>query len=95
MVQVPSRAEFSFGCTPVLAGNSYPTVSLWNLGFNDLDQPVYTKVDGSERSIVLGPSNFSTSGVIEYPLDPPIQFEDGNMLAWLQQETVVRMYSNL
>ena len=69
------------------AGISYPTISLWNF-----DQQVYTKVNGSERSIVLGPANFSTSGVIEYPLDPPIAFEDGNMLAWLQQEDVVHMY---
>ena len=30
--------------------------------------------------------------MIEYPLDPPIEFEDGNMLAWLQQDDVVRMY---
>ena len=75
------------------AGISYPTISLWNLGLNEqMDRQVYTKVNGSERSIVLGPSNFSTSGVIEYPLDPPIEFEEGNMLAWLQQEEVVHMY---
>ena len=73
-------------------GNSYPAISLWNFGLNDQAEPAYIKVDGSERSIVLGPSNFSTSGVIEYPLNPPIHFEDGNMLGWLQQEDMVRMY---
>ena len=73
-------------------GNSYPTISLWNTGLNDQNQLAYIKVDGSERNIVLDPSNFSTSGVIEYPLDPPIQFEIGNRLAWLQQEEVVRTY---
>ena len=72
--------------------NPYPAISLWNPGVNDQLGPVYTKVHGSERSIVLGPSNFSTSGVIEYLLDPPIQFQDGNVLGWLQEEEVVRMY---
>ena len=75
-----------------LTGNSCPTISLWNLGLSDQVGQVYTKVSGSERSIVLGPSNFSASGVIEYPLDPPIHFEDGNMLGWLQQEETVQMY---
>ena len=74
------------------AGISYPTISLWSVGVDDLGKPAYIKVDGSERSIVLGPSNFSTSGVIEYPLDPPLQFEDGNMLGWLQREDVVGIY---
>ena len=46
----------------------------------------------SERSIVLGPSNFSASGVIEYPLDPPIHFKYGNILGWLQQEETVQIY---
>ena len=74
------------------AGISYPNISLWSPGVNNQLGHVYTKVDGSERSIVLGPSNFSTSGVLEYPLDPPIHFENGNMLGWLQQEEVVQMY---
>ena len=72
--------------------DSFPTVSLWTQDMNDQMVPVYTKVDGSERSIVLGPSNFSTRGVFEFPLAPPMEFENGNMLGWLQQGGVIRMY---
>ena len=72
--------------------DSFPTISLWTQDANDQMMPVYAQVDGSERSIVLGPSNFSTSGVFEYVLNPPIEFENGNMLGWFQQGLVVRMY---
>ena len=74
--------------------NRYPQIQLWRP--NNDDPGVYVKVEGSERSIVLGPSNFSTSGVFEYPLDPPIQFVEGDVLGWFQPPvtlSVTRMYS--
>ena len=71
----------------------FPAISLWTC---DMTQTgLCTKVNGSERNIVLGPSNFSTSGVFEYPLNPPVQFTDGDILGWFQPNdiySVVRMY---
>lgn len=74
--------------------NLYPTVSLWRP--INVDTPTeYAKVAGNEQNIVLGPANFSTTGVFDYPLDPPVQFQNGDMLGWFQpkeSESVVRMY---
>lgn len=74
--------------------NSYPQIHLWR-PTNDT-QGAYVKVNGSERRIILGPSDFSTSGIIEYPLDPPIKFVEGDILGCFQppaSQSVVRMYS--
>ena len=74
--------------------NAYPQIHLWRS--TNATQGAYVKVNGSERRIVLGPSNFSTSGIIEYPLDPPIEFIEGDILGCFQPPatlSVVRMYS--
>ena len=50
---------------------------------------------GSERTIYYSTSNVSTSGVYEYPLNPPIPVMSGDLLAISQPEegdSVVRVY---
>ena len=52
-------------------------------------------VTGSERTIYYSTSNVSTSGVYEYPLNPPISVTDEDLLAVSQpsqQNSVVRVY---
>ena len=77
--------------------NLYPQISLQRP--TDSDEPGninYEIVSGSERTVRLTPANFSTNGVFDYPLDPPLEFQAGNVLAWNQPEpgkSVVRMYA--
>ena len=55
----------------------------------------YYLVTGSERTIYYSTSNVSTSGVYEYPLNPPISVMDEDLLAVSQpsqQNSVVRVY---
>ncbi|XP_019855629.1 PREDICTED: uncharacterized protein LOC109584353 [Amphimedon queenslandica] len=55
-------------------------------------------VTGSERTIYYSPSNVSTSGVFEYPLNPPIPVMNGDLLAVSQPpqaSSVVRIYYTL
>ena len=55
----------------------------------------YDLVTGSERTIYYSTSNVSTSGVFEYPLNPPIPVISGDLLAVSQPEqghSVVRFY---
>ena len=40
----------------------------------------YTLVSGSEREIILNADNFSTSGLYNYTLPVPLQFNDGQIL---------------
>ena len=52
-------------------------------------------VTGSERTIYYSTSNVSTSGVFEYPLNPPISVMSGDLLAVsqpLQERSAVRVY---
>ena len=75
----------------------YPEVSLQRP--IDLDEPGpinYEIVSGSERTIRLTPANFSTSGAFDFPLDPPLEFQANDVLAWNQPDpgkSVVRMYA--
>ena len=46
----------------------------------------YDLVTGSERTIYYSTSNVSTSGVYEYPLNPPIPVMSGDLLAVSQPE---------
>ena len=55
----------------------------------------YDLVTGSERTIYYSTSNVSTSGVFEYPLNPPIPVMSGDLLAVSQQKqenSIVRVY---
>ena len=52
----------------------------------------YDLVAGSERYIYYSTSNYSTSGLLEYPLNPPIPVKEGDLLAVSQppaKESVV------
>ena len=75
----------------------YPKVSLQRP--TDIDESGvinYEIVSGSERSVRLTPANFSTSGVFNYPLDPPLEFQENDVLVWNQpdpEKSVVRMYA--
>ena len=55
----------------------------------------YNLVTGSERIIYYSTSNVSTSGVYEYPLNPPISVMSGDLLAVSQppqDRSAVRVY---
>uniref|UniRef100_A0A1X7SXA4 Uncharacterized protein n=1 Tax=Amphimedon queenslandica TaxID=400682 RepID=A0A1X7SXA4_AMPQE len=67
--------------------NLYPSVQVF--------RPNGSLVTGSERTIYYSTSNVSTSGVFEYPLDPPIPVMSGDLLAVSQPpqgDSVVRVY---
>ena len=58
-------------------------------------RPNGSLVTGSERTIYYSTSNVSTSGVFEYPLNPPIPVMSGDLLAVSQpllEASVVRVY---
>ena len=58
-------------------------------------RPNGSLVTGSERTIYYSTSNVSTSGVFEYPLNPPIPVMSGDLLAVSQPsqgDSVVRVY---
>uniref|UniRef100_A0A1X7SU39 Uncharacterized protein n=1 Tax=Amphimedon queenslandica TaxID=400682 RepID=A0A1X7SU39_AMPQE len=67
--------------------NLYPSVQVF--------RPNGSLVTGSERTIYYSTSNVSTSGVFEYPLNPPIPIMSGDLLAVsqpLRGNSVVRVY---
>ena len=58
-------------------------------------RPNGSLVTGSERTIYYSTSNVSTSGVFEYPLNPPIPVMSGDLLAVsqpLRRNSTVRIY---
>lgn len=68
----------------------FPTVQIFRPS-----QLSYNLVTGSERTIYYSTSNVSTSGVFEYPLDPPISVMRGDLLAVSQPyrySSVIRIY---
>ena len=72
--------------------NLYPSVQVFrpNGASNS-----YSVVTGSERTIYYSTSNVSTSGVFEYPLNPPIPVMSGDLLAVSQRtrsNSIVRVY---
>ena len=54
----------------------FPSVQVFRPNGNN-----YNLVTGSERTIYYSTSNVSTSGVYEYPLNPPIPVMSGDLLA--------------
>ncbi|XP_011408661.1 PREDICTED: uncharacterized threonine-rich GPI-anchored glycoprotein PJ4664.02-like [Amphimedon queenslandica] len=73
--------------------NLFPSVRVYRP--NSIDPGKYDLVTGSERTIYYSTSNVSTSGVFEYPLNPPIPVMSGDLLAVsqpLEEESAVRVY---
>ena len=79
--------------TETVDRNQYPEVALWRPIDDDGG---LVRVRGSNRTVRLTAANFSTSGVFDYPLDPPVNFLANDILSWQQPQhakSVVRMYS--
>ncbi|XP_019849285.1 PREDICTED: uncharacterized protein LOC100641922 [Amphimedon queenslandica] len=71
----------------------FPSVQLFRRNGNNNNQ--YPLVADSKRTIYYSTSNFSTSGVFEYPLNPPIPVMSGDLLAVSQpphEESIIRVY---
>ena len=60
--------------------DSFPSVQIWRktAGSN------YVFVPGSERCIFYTTENVSRTGVYDYPLEPPLEVERGDLLAFSQ-----------
>ena len=71
----------------------FPSVQVFRPNDSIVNQ--YHLVTGSERTIYYSTSNVSTSGVYEYPLNPPISVMSGDLLAVSQppqDRSAVRVY---
>ena len=76
------------------SGTLFPSVQVFRRNGQGASN-TYTLVTGSERTIYYSTSNVSTSGVFEYPLNPPIPVMSGDLLAVSQpllDDSVVRVY---
>ena len=100
--------EYQFNCTSTnitsvilgiyvrrVTGNRYrfPSIQLWRPNPGSPGQ--YLVDTDSERFIYYSTSNISTNGVFEYPLNPPISVNSGDLLAIsqpTQSQSVVRVY---
>ena len=86
--------EYQFNCssttiTSVIIGGDlrtpnsnrqlFPSVQIWMPAPNRPKK--YELVPDSERTIYYSTNNVSTNGVFEYPLDPPIPVQNGDILA--------------
>ena len=94
--------EYQFNCssttiTSVIVGGDlrtqnnnhqlFPSVQIWRPIAPDRSNQYY-RVEGSKRTIYYSTNNVSTNGVIEYPLDPPIPVQSGDILAISQPPQV-------
>ena len=100
--------EYQFNCTSTnitsvilgidvrrVTGNRYrfPSIQLWRPNPGSPGQ--YLVDTDSQRFIYYSTSNISTNGVFEYPLNPPISVNSGDLLAISQPtdgDSVVRVY---
>ena len=100
--------EYQFNCTStnitsVILGidvrtvtnnrDRFPSIQLWRPNPGSPGQ--YLVDTDSERFIYYSTSNISTNGVFEYPLNPPISVNSGDLLAISQPaqwQSVVRVY---
>ena len=72
--------------------DSFPSVQIWRPTRED----EYAFVPGSERFIYYTTENVSRTGVYDYPLEPPLEVEAGDLLAFSQppqSDSSVRGYS--
>ena len=58
----------------------FPSVQIWRPSGNSN----YAFVPGSERFIFYTTENVSRTGVYDYPLEPPLEVEPGDLLAFSQ-----------
>ena len=103
--------EYQFNCsssiTHVIVGGDlrtrnnnrqlFPSVQIWRSeGLNDKNRHnQYYLFPGSERTIFYSTNNVSTNGVFEYPLDPPISVQYGDILAISQpheEDSIFRVH---
>ena len=100
--------EYQFNCsstniTNVIVGGDlrtpnndhqlFPSLQIWRPVPNRHIQ--YYHVPDSERTIYYSTNNVSTNGVFEYPLDPPISVQSGDILAISQPsqgDSIFRVY---
>ena len=100
--------EYQFNCssttiTSVIVGGDlripkinrqlFPSIQIWRLIPNRLIS--YHLLPGSNRTIYYSTNNVSTNGVFEYPLDPPIPVQSGDVLAISQppqENSIFRVY---
>ena len=71
----------------------FPSVQIWKSVPREHNQ-YYLALD-SERTIYYSTNNVSTNGVFEYPLDPPIPVQNGDILAISQpsqENSIFRVY---
>ena len=71
----------------------FPSIQLWRPNPGSPGQ--YLVDTDSERFIYYSTSNISTNGIFEYPLNPPISVNSGDLLAISQpteEESAVRVY---
>ena len=94
--------EYQFNCssttiTSVIVGGDlrtpnnnrqlFPSVQIWRLVGPDRPN-LYHFIADSERTIYYSTNNVSTNGVFEYPLDPPIPVQSGDILTISQPSQV-------
>ena len=99
--------EYQFNCstniTSVIIGGDlrtpnsnrllFPSVQIWTPA--PYRPKKYVPVMDSERTIYYSTNNVSTNGVFEYPLDPPIPVQFGDLLSIsqpLQEDSIFRVY---
>ena len=73
--------------------NKFPEVQVWRK--NQVNGS-YMRQDGQEIRLAAG--NFSPDGVLLYNLNPPMQFQSGDVLGVyqpIQKKSVVRLYYNV
>ena len=100
--------EYQFNCssttiTSVIVGGDlrrpngmrqlFPSLQIWRHEGGNPNQ--HRLVPDSERTIYYSTNNVSTNGVFEYPLDPPIPVQNGDILAISQPpqgNSIFRVY---
>ena len=80
------------GIDVVINQDNFPSLQIWrpSIGSN------YSIVAGSERFIFYTTENVSRTGVYDYPLEPPLEVEPGDLLAFShpsQERSNVKVYS--
>ena len=82
--------------TPNINHQLFPSVQVWRRqGDDPVRRNQYYLVTSSERTIYYSTNNVSTNGVFEYPLDPPIPVQSGDILAISQPpkwNSIFRVY---
>ena len=101
-------AEYQFNCssttiTSVIVGGDlrtpnnnrqlFPSLQIWRRQYKRPNR--YYRVLETERTIYYSTNNVSTNGVFEYPLDPSIPVQSGDILAISQPpqgDSIFRVY---